>query len=245
MTIDELPDEELIEQIRAQLRSLADAEKAPQMQAYMKSEMPFLGVQTPHHRRFCKQLFKAHPISEPGVWRATALTLWHQAEYREERYCVLNLLNHPIYRPFQTLAALPMYRELIVTGAWWDLADNIAPYGICALLERAPGKMQSTLRNWASGGDLWLRRSAIICQLKRKHTTDTDLLYDCIEPSIGEPEFFLRKAIGWALREYAKTDSEAVLHYVEERRDRLSTLSKREALRRILEPGDLKRFLRG
>ena len=92
---------------------------------------------------------------------------------------------------------------------------------------------------------MWLRRAAIISQLRRKEATDTALLYDCIEPSIGESEFFLRKAIGWSLREYAKVDPDEVLHYVGDHRARLSTLSKREALRRVLAADELKSFLAG
>ena len=138
-----------------------------------------------------------------------------------------------------------MYREMIVTGAWWDLVDNIAPYGLCTLLERAPATMGTTLRSWASGRDIWKRRAAIICQLRRQRQTDTRLLYDCIEPSLGETEFFLRKGIGWALREHAKTDPDEVLRYVRQYRSRLSRLSQREALRRVLSPTELRSFLNG
>lgn len=237
------PDRELIKDVRSALRQLADAEKAPQMQAYMKSEMPFLGVQTPHHRRACREIFQRRPIASAEVWRLTALALWREAEFREELYCCLNLLNERAYMRFRTMEALPMYREMIVTGAWWDLVDHIAPFGVCTLLERTPGTMGRVLRQWASGRDIWKRRASIICQLRRKADTDTTLLYDCIEPSLGESEFFLRKAIGWALREHAKTDPDEVLRYVRSRRERLSQLSKREALRRVLPADELAEFL--
>ena len=119
---------ELIEEIRAALKELAVPEKAAPMRAYMKSEMPYLGVQTPYHRKACKPLFKQYRLDSFESWRDTILALWHEATYREERYCALNLINHPSYRDFQDLEALPMIREMIVTGAWWDLVDNIAPY---------------------------------------------------------------------------------------------------------------------
>jgi len=93
--------------------------------------------------------------------------------------------------------------------------------------------MASAMREWANGNDMWLRRSSIICQLPAKAQTDLALLYDCIGPSLDSPEFFLRKAIGWALRQYARTDPAEVARYVAENEARLSPLSRREALRHI------------
>jgi 3-methyladenine DNA glycosylase AlkD len=93
--------------------------------------------------------------------------------------------------------------------------------------------MAALLRQWARGADMWLRRSAIICQLPAKEATDLALLYDCIEPSLGSREFFLRKAIGWALRQYARSDAAEVRRYVAANEARLSPLSRREALKHI------------
>lgn len=234
---------ELIAAIRDELRSLADAAKAEPMRAYMKSEMPFLGVAMPLHRRASKRLHRLHRPATFEIWRDSALALWRDAEYREERYCAINLVNDPLFEPFRDKRALPIYREMIVTGAWWDLVDAVAPYRLGALLDRYPRGMTTTMRQWAAGADVWKRRAAIISQLKRKQATDVDLLFDTIEPSIGESEFFLRKAIGWALREYAKTDGEVVLRYVETNRRRLSPLSRREALRGSLSRDELTRFM--
>jgi len=89
------------------------------------------------------------------------------------------------------------------------------------------------MSQWSKCDDLWKRRTSILCQLSAKHATDLKLLYDCIEPSLGEKEFFLRKAIGWALRQYAWTDAEEIIRYVKEKGDRLSPLSKKEALKNI------------
>jgi 3-methyladenine DNA glycosylase AlkD len=89
------------------------------------------------------------------------------------------------------------------------------------------------MRAWSRAGDLWKRRSAVLCQLSFKRDTDLELLYECIERAMDEREFFLRKAIGWALREYAKTDPAEVRRYVRQHAQRLSPLSQREALRRI------------
>ena len=104
------------------------------------------------------------------------------------------------------MKALPIYQELIVTGAWWDLVDGVASHRLGELLRRYPEQMKKKMLRWSRDKDMWKRRSAIICQLGFKQDTDLELLYACIEPSIDSEEFFLRKAIGWALRQYAWTD---------------------------------------
>lgn len=238
-----IADRELIASIRAELRRLEDPEKAVPMRAYLKSEMPLLGVQTPQHRKACRVLFRRSPMQSAADWRATALALWREAEYREERYCALNLLNHPPYHRFRSLDDVPMIEEMVVTGAWWDLVDNLVPYAFVDLLEEDPEGAAAVLRRWAVSDDVWTRRAAIISQLKRKEATDLDLLFDCVEPSIRESEFFLRKGIGWALREQGKTHPEEITAYVSANRDRLSPLSKREALRNLLTKEDLIAFL--
>jgi len=247
VTVSETPDalHELIDAIRFELRALADPDKAEPMRAYMKSAMPYLGVAMPLHRKACKRLVRELPLGSFEGWRDTALALWREARFREERYCAINLINDPLYRSFQVREALPVYREMIVTGAWWDLVDSIAPYRLGALLDSHPRGMATTMRQWASCQDIWKRRAAIISQLKRGQATDVDLLFDTIEPSIGEKEFFLRKAIGWALRSHAYTDADAVVAYVTANRDRLSPLSRREALRNVLNGDELRRFMAG
>jgi 3-methyladenine DNA glycosylase AlkD len=126
-----------------------------------------------------------------------------------------------------------MYEEMIVTGAWWDHVDPIASHDIGALLRRHPKPMRKTLLAWSRGDDMWKRRSAIIAQLGFKAETDLELLYACIEPSLASSEFFLRKAIGWALRQHAWTDAREVQRYVKANASRLSPLSKREALKNV------------
>ena len=126
------------------------------------------------------------------------------------------------------MAALPLYEELIVTGAWWDLVDEVAVHLLGEL------ELAAFLRGWAVDEDLWKRRSAIIAQVLRKEATDLDLLYDCIEPNRGDREFFVRKAIGWALRAYAWVDPAEVERYCATHE--LSPLSRREALRNIPRP---------
>jgi 3-methyladenine DNA glycosylase AlkD len=159
--------------------------------------------------------------------------MWHGARFREERYAAIELTGHRSARAHQTLEALPLYEELIVTGAWWDLVDGIASHRLGGLLRRHPREMRRAMLEWSRDDDLWKRRSAIICQLGFKADIDLELLYACIEPSLGSREFFLRKAIGWALRQHAWTDPAEVARYVREKGDALSGLSRREALKNI------------
>ena len=223
----------LIRALRKTLRESADPSKAPMMQAYMKSEMPYLGISAAPFRKATKAVLAAHPLDSFEEWTDTVLALWRSARYREERYAAIELAGFKTYQPFRTLDALPMFEEMIATGAWWDYVDSIASHRLGELLRAHPKELPAILRKWAVSDDIWIRRSAILAQLGFKADTDLKLLYDCIQPSLGRPEFFLRKAIGWALRQHAWTDSKEVLRYVKANEKRLSPLSKREALKNI------------
>ena len=217
--------------VRRALREAAEPEKAATMRAYMKSDMPFLGVQAVPRRAALRRVFSAHRIDTAPEWRRTVLSLWREAEYREERYAAIELTGYHLYRDFQTLYTVPMYEEMIVSGAWWDLVDELATHRIGGLLTAFPDSMRRLMLDWARDGDLWKRRTAILCQNRFKARTDTALLYACIEPSLSDNDFFARKAIGWALREYAKTNPAEVIRYV--RAKGISGLSRREALRNL------------
>lgn len=209
------------------------------MQAYMKSEMPYRGVQTPALRALCREVFSDHPLATQTRWLDTVLALWRRAQYREERYAAITLAGYRAYRDFQTLDALSCYEEMVVDGAWWDYVDAIATRLVGGLLWRYPREMKRRMRVWARGSDIWKRRTAILCQLSFKDATDTGLLHACIEPSLEDRAFFLRKAIGWALREYAKTDPDGVVAFVAANAHRMSALSKREALRNLVKAGHI------
>ncbi len=191
----------LLSTIRKELEAAANPEKAEGMKWYMKSEMPYRGVQTVPLRRICKEAFADHPLSDFGDWTETVLEMWRRAKFREERYCAI------------------------------EHVDNIASHRLREILVRYPKGMARRMRAWRSDRNMWKRRSSIICQLRRGLDTDLDLLFDCIEPNLADREFFIRKAIGWALRDLAWFDLDTVETYVKENQDRLSGLSKREALK--------------
>jgi 3-methyladenine DNA glycosylase AlkD len=223
----------LLPELRKALRLAGDPVKAPIMQAYMKSAMPYHGVATPLLRQICKETFAELQFSTASHWKAQVLGLWRAALFREERYAALYLAGDRRARPFQTASALNMYEELIVTGAWWDYVDDIASHRIGPILRDYRAPMGRKMLIWSKSDDLWKRRSAILCQLGFKDETDLDLLYACIEPSLGSREFFLQKAIGWALRQHARIDGAEIKRYVRLNRARLSALSCREALKNV------------
>ncbi|HEX7848099.1 MAG TPA: DNA alkylation repair protein [Sphingomonas sp.] len=231
MTHSDATGKPLATRVREALEAVAEPARAPGMQAYMKSAMPYLGVSAVPLRAALKTVFAGIDWPDGAAWQADVLALWRGATHREERYAAIGLTAVKAARDFQHIEALPMYEEMIVTGAWWDYVDEIAGHRLWSLLRNDRAAMSGTMRTWASDGDMWKRRSSILCQLPAKSDTDLELLYACIEPSIGSSEFFLRKAIGWALRQYAWIDPDEVARYVAVNEDRLSGLSKREALK--------------
>ncbi|WP_425572321.1 DNA alkylation repair protein [Pseudonocardia eucalypti] len=222
----------LVGAAREGLRRLADPTAAPQMQRYMRSEMPFLGVPTPPRRTLLRELVADHPVGSPDALDRAVRTLWDEATYREERYVALALTGHRRYARWLVPPWLPLYQHWIVAGAWWDYVDEIASRRIGPLLREHPATVEPVIRGWVAGDDIWLRRTAIICQLLSKERTDLALLADSIEAAIDEPEFFLRKGIGWALRQHARIDPDWVRAFVAAH-PRLSPLSRREALKHI------------
>ncbi len=222
----------LSERIRSELAAKADPTRAAGMQAYMKSTMPYRGVRMPEVRSICKLAFAEHSLSSSDEWQAGVLELWRAAEFREERYAAMELAGHRRYAAFRTPSVMPMFEEMIVTGAWWDHVDEAAHH-VGRLLHSDPEKMRPMMRAWSTDENLWKRRVSIICQISFKKDTDLELLYANIEPNLADQDFFIRKAIGWALRAYAWTDPEEVARYVRAHESQLSGLSRREAVKNI------------
>jgi 3-methyladenine DNA glycosylase AlkD len=179
-------------------------------------------------RRIVKAAAKAFPPTSPEELRSAALTLWREAEAREERYAAIDLTGLRMVK--EDLLMLPVYEEIIRTGAWWDLVDGVS-HRLCALLLAHSDTMTPVLLRWAKDGDMWIRRAAITSQLGAKSATDRVLLAQAITANLADKEFFVRKAIGWALREFSKTDADWVRGFVQENAQALSPLSAREATR--------------
>ena len=231
------PVSDLVDEVRHRIAEAGDPARAPQMQAYMKSALPFRGVSSVPLRAICREVFTARRLPDRAAWEAAVLRLWDEAEFREERYAALALAGHRHYREHQVPRTLDLYRHLVVTGAWWDLVDTIASHRVGDILRAFPDEVVPTLREWAVDPDLWVRRTAILSQLGSKAGTDPDLLAHALgnnlEDSVHGREFFIRKAVGWALRDYARTDPEWVRAFVSAHEERMSGLSRREALKHL------------
>lgn len=222
----------LVAAARAGLADLGDTTAAADMQRYMKSEMPFHGVPAPARERLLRELVEAHPLGGADEVGAAADALWDGATRREERYLATGLVGHRRYARLVDPSWVPRLRHWIVTGAWWDHVDEIASRRVGPLLRAHPDVLRPVVVAWSTDPDPWLRRTSIICQLQSKADTDLDLLTDAIESSIDDRDFFLRKGIGWALRQYARTDPGWVRAFVDTH-PQLSPLSRKEALKHL------------
>ena len=218
--------------IRRELAGAAKPENAFGMQAYMKSTMPYYGVKMPQLRAICKRVFAEHAPASCDEWQAAVLELWRGAKFREERYAAMELVGQKRYAEYRTPSVMPMFEEMIVTGAWWDYVDEVA-HLVGQLLRANRKQMRPVMRAWSTDENLWKRRVSIICQISFKKDTDLTLLYANIKPNLIDRDFFIRKAIGWALRAYAWTDPDEVARYVRAHESQLSGLSRREALKNI------------
>ena len=225
---------DVVDQVRAALAAAADPEAAPAMQAYMKSALPYYGVRVPAVRRIVRTIYTQRPITRRDAWDATVRALYDEATHREERYAALALVGHRLYSGYADVAAMPLYAHLVTTGAWWDLVDE-ASHRVGDALRADRPRVTAKLDRWMAADSLWMRRSAIICQIGHRADTDLGLLERAVTANVADRDFFIRKAIGWALRDLSTTNADWVRSFVAQHRGELSPLSVREALRKISE----------
>lgn len=216
--------------IRAELAAAADPAHAESMRAYLKSELPCHGIGNAAVRKLVGARLRGVALSA-AEWEGLIRELWDGAAYREERFAALSVARVRAYRRYaERPESLALYEFLIRDGAWWDLVDETA-HLVEEVLVAHP-ETAAVLRRWAVDPDVWVRRVAITAQLHRGAGTDLALLADAIAGSVDDPDFFARKAIGWALRQYARTDPEWVRGYLAAHPE-LSPLSVREASKHL------------
>jgi len=199
------------------LRALANPVIADKQSRYLRGQFPFLGIPTPTARKITRTFFRQN---RPEDWRKTVKMLWSHPE-RELHYAALDCARLHCGEP----ADLTLYKELITSHSWWDTVDTIAPHLVGNLLLRHP-ELTVKIDAWIDSDNLWLRRSSLIYSLYWKQKTDSARLFATCTKLSGDPDFFIRKAIGWALRSYSKTNPSAVRAYLSQAR--LSPLSARE-----------------
>ncbi|MER7490466.1 DNA alkylation repair protein [Streptomyces sp. NPDC126497] len=219
----------VLERLTAAYGPAADPGRAAAMRAYMKDVAPFLGLAAPVRRALSRTVVEGLPRPDEADCAAVALRCWELPE-REYRYFAVDYLRRHVRHC--SSGFLPVARRLVTTDPWWDTVDLLAAHVVGALVAADP-RLAAEMDEWIGDDDLWLVRTALLHQLRHKERTDTARLFDhCLRRS-GHPDFFVRKAIGWCLREYARTDPDAVRDFLARERGRFAPLSVREALRNI------------
>ena len=219
--------DEVVARWRSAFEPAADPERATFMAAYMKGHFAFLGIPSAPRRALAREAVAGLPTPGEADVAAVASRAW-ALDAREYQYAAGDYAVRWVRRC--SPAFLPVAERLITTKSWWDTVDLLAANVVGPLVAATP-TLRSEVDRWLVSDDLWLARSAILHQLKWKTDTDADWLCAACLARAADTDFFLRKAIGWALREYSKTDAAAVRRFVADHDAELSGLSKREALK--------------
>ncbi|MBC1434846.1 DNA alkylation repair protein [Listeria rocourtiae] len=208
------------------MREHANSEEKQAMEQYMRNQFVFLGLRSPK-RRVLYRNFIAE-CGKPQDTISVAKKLYEQEE-REFCYIAIDILTKSVKK--QSMDVIDFYEQLIQTEPWWDTVDLLASTLVGGHFAVYPELIPTYNAKWIDGNDMWLARTAILFQLKYKEKTDAMLLFANCEKWLDSEDFFIQKAIGWALRQYAKFDSEAVIDFVETHD--LAPLSRREALKHL------------
>ena len=198
-------------------------EQAQKMSKYMLNKFEYIGIKTPERRKIFKNFFKEYKNEEKINWEFVN-KCWEN-EYREFQYIAADYLKN--MKDKLTIDDIPEFKRLILKKSWWDTIDNLdMTIGALALKDSNVNKI---LLEWSLDENIWLRRIAIHHQLLRKEKTDIELLEKILKNNLEQTEFFINKAIGWALRDYSKTNPEWVKNFIEKNRENMAKLSIKEA----------------
>ncbi|MBC8213961.1 MAG: DNA alkylation repair protein [Candidatus Marinimicrobia bacterium] len=225
---------QLLGELRKKFSAKQNPDIAKGQQSYMKSEMPFWGLQTPARRKIYPPIFKKYAPQTNSDYRKIIIYIFENAKYREEWYAGFSYAQQ--FMKYIIEENVDLYLDLVRITQWWDLVDGIATNLIGPALQNCEN-MHTYLNNWIVDENMWVRRTAILTQLNYKTETDFDLLSTLITKTWHEKEFFIRKAIGWALRQYSYISSESVIDFINNNQNNLSTLSKSEGLKALKRKG--------
>lgn len=217
----------VVEGLVAAFEPHRDEARALQMRAYMRDQFPFLGIMKPERVQLSgAALAGLSRPSEKDV-AAVAIACWKQEE-REYQYAGIWYVRRNAV--VLGLGFLATAKRLITTRSWWDTVDDLAANVVGGLVARH-SELAATMDDWIQSKNIWLARTALIHQLRYRADTDADRLFGYCLRRAKDTDFFIRKAIGWALREYTKTDGEAVVRFLRENGPALSALSRNEAMK--------------
>jgi 3-methyladenine DNA glycosylase AlkD len=218
-----------VKQFKSLYEGHADPTQAVPMKKYMRDQFEFLGIKTPQNAALRKEFIAKYGIPEPADLDQVLRDLWSLPQ-REFQYAAVGLLGK--FEKKLPAEFVETLEYLITTKSWWDTVDSIAGRTVGVHFKRYPAVRKKYLLKWRRSENFWLRRTAILFQLNYKAETDFELLCEIIRENLGSKEFFINKAIGWALRQYARTNPQAVRKFVKETEE-LNPLSRREALKHL------------
>ncbi len=225
---------QLLERARTEFAQRADLVRAQAQKAYMKSSMPYWGVSMPEVKKLGALLIKGYVPRDQDDYRATVLYLFKNAQYREEWY--LGMLYARKFKKFVIRDNLDLYLEVVKLTQWWDIVDELAAKLVGDALKNE-ADLREVLGRLIVDENMWVRRTALLTQLQYKEKIDADLLAELILIVAHEKEFFIRKAIGWILRQYSYTNPDWVVAFIQKHEDKLSGLSVREGLKAVKRSG--------
>jgi 3-methyladenine DNA glycosylase AlkD len=212
------------EEIINAFKNKANAEKALGMEKYMKNLFPFLGISSPERKLICKELLAKKNLPEKSEAINFSKILWNKKE-REFQYVAMDLLDK--YKKQLEVDDIVWIEKLIVTKSWWDTVDILATHSAGEYFKKHKNKIDLITNQWNNSDNIWLQRSSLLFQLKYKQNTNVFLLENYILNLKESKEFFIRKSVGWILREYSKTNPAWVIQFLQ--KNELSNLSVREA----------------
>jgi len=214
--------------LKTLLERHANPSQAAPMKKYMRDQFDYLGIKTPQSKMLMKEFIGKQGLPPIEELDTILRDLWALPQ-REFQYAAMNLLDR--FEKKHSANFIITLEYLIVTKSWWDTVDALASHPVGTHFQRYPAVKKKYLTKWRKSKNIWLRRTAILFQLGYKKETDFDLLCEIINENLGSDEFFINKAIGWALRQYAYTDPKAVKKFV--KATELHPLSRREAMKHL------------
>ena len=220
---------EFIEDLENAFAEKNNTENAVAMAKYMRNLFSFFGIKTGERRRIFKEIWKKNKNEVEKNSREIALKLYSKPQ-RELQYCAIEILMKQLKGNYKK-EDIQLIEKLIITNSWWDSVDTIAKNILGQYLLEYPLETKNVIERFSNSENIWLNRSAILFQLGYKNKTNAEILFSECKKHAHSKEFFIQKAIGWALREYGKTNPEAVRNFVAN--TNLKTLSKKEAIKNI------------